>query len=127
MLRALISTAVTAVMALFAAAPALAAPGYVPGEVLVKYAGGTTAKAEGPVQSKTVKVRSGNTVRETVAKLRKDPDVAYAVPNYIAHASFDPERSELRARSGTSTRRSGSTRPRPGTSRARAAFRAATG
>ena len=42
------------------------------------------------MQSKTVKVGSGDTVRETVQKLRKDPDVAYAVPNYIAHASLTP-------------------------------------
>ena len=90
MLRALIPTALAAVLTLTAAAPALAAPDYVPGEVLVKYRNGTTAKAQDPVESKTVKVGSGNTVRETVEKLRRDPDVAYAVPNYIAHASLIP-------------------------------------
>ena len=88
--RALIPTALAAVLVVTAAAPALAAPGYVPGEVLVKYRDATTAKAQDPAQSKAVKVRSGATVRETVEKLRRDPDVAYAVPNYIAHASFTP-------------------------------------
>ena len=90
MLRALISTALAAVLTLVVAAPALAAPAYVPGEVLVKYKDGTTAKAGAPVPSETVKVGSGRTVRETVEKLRRDPDVAYAVPNYIAHASLTP-------------------------------------
>lgn len=88
--RALISTALAAALALTATASALAAPSYVPGEVLVKYKGATTATAQEAVQSKTVKTRPGATVRETVRKLRRDPDVAYAVPNYIAHASFIP-------------------------------------
>ena len=88
--RALIPTALAAVLALTAAAPALAAPGYVPGEVLVKYKDVRTATAQAPVQSETVRVRSGTTVRQTVEKLRKDPDVAYAVPNYIARASLTP-------------------------------------
>ncbi len=38
---------------------------------------------------------AGETVRETVSDLRDDPDVDYAVPNYIAHASFVPERPQL--------------------------------
>jgi serine protease len=80
MLRALISTAVTAVLALAAATPAVAAPAYVPGEVLVKSGG----------ETKSVAVKAGDTVREAASQLRKDPDVAYAVPNYIAHASFTP-------------------------------------
>jgi len=88
--RALIPTALVAVLVLTAAAPALAAPDYVPGEVLVKYKDAAAATVQHAVQSKTVKVGSGDTVRETVKKLRKDPDVAYAVPNYIAHASLAP-------------------------------------
>jgi len=77
-------------LALIAAAPALAATEYVPGEVLVKYRGGTAAKAQDSIQSTTVKVHAGETVRQTVDELRRDPEVAYAVPNYIAHASFTP-------------------------------------
>ena len=86
MLRALISTAVTAILALAAAAPASAAPAYVPGEVLVKSGG----------ETKTVEVEAGQTVKDTVTELRRDPDVAYAVPNYIARASFLPNDPSFR-------------------------------
>ena len=96
MLRALIPTAVAAVLALAAATPASAAPSYVPGEVLVKYKGAAAAKAPGAVQSRTVKVERGATVREKVGELRKDPDVAYAVPNYIARASLVPNDPDFR-------------------------------
>lgn len=85
MLRALISTAVTAVLAL-SATPAFAAPEYVPGEVLVKYKDAPSS----------VKVEAGAAVGKTVSKLRKDPDVAYAVPNYIARASFIPNDPKFR-------------------------------
>ena len=84
--RALISTALAAVLALLAAAPATAAPAYVPGEVLVRHGG----------ETKTVRVPAGETVRETVSELREDPDVAYAVPNYIARASFVPNDPEFK-------------------------------
>jgi len=84
--RALISTAVAAVLALFAAAPALAAPAYVPGEVLVRDGG----------ETKIVPVPAGETVRETVSDLREDPDVDYAVPNFIARASFVPNDPNFR-------------------------------
>jgi len=86
MLRALISTAVTAILALAAAAPASAAPAYVPGEVLVKSGG----------ETKAVEVEAGQTVKDTVTELRRDPDVAYAVPNYIARASFLPNDPSFR-------------------------------
>ena len=86
MLRALISTALTAVLALLAAAPAQAAPAYVPGEVLVRHDG----------ETKAVPVPAGATVRDTVSELRADPDVAYAVPNYIARASFVPNDPNFR-------------------------------
>jgi len=84
--RALISTALAAVLALLAAAPATASPAYVPGEVLVRHDG----------ETKTVRVPAGETVRETVSELRQDPDVAYAVPNYIARASFVPNDPEFK-------------------------------
>ena len=35
-------------------------------------------------------------MRETVSELREDPDVAYAVPNYIARASFVPNDPDFR-------------------------------
>jgi serine protease len=84
--RALISTALAAVLALLAAAPATAAPAYVPGEVLVRHNG----------ETKAVAVPEGDSVRDTVSEFRKDPDVAYAVPNYIARASFVPNDPEFK-------------------------------
>lgn len=66
-----------------AAVPAVAsADDYVPGEVLVKY--------KDAAGSKQVDLPRGDTVKEAVSQLRDDPDVAYAVPNYIAHASATP-------------------------------------
>jgi serine protease len=84
---------------LIGAAPALGAD-YVPGEVVVGYAGGATpakvmavdARAgvretavSAPGGVKVVRTRSGETVSEAAARLRHEPGVAYAVPNYIAH------------------------------------------
>src|SRR5215211_5168108 len=65
---------------LLAAVPGSAsAVKYVPGEVLVKY--------RGTGESKQLDIRDGDTVAQKVAELRNDPDVAYAVPNYVAHAA----------------------------------------
>ncbi len=86
MLRALIPTAVPVVLALVMAAPASAAPAYVPGEVLVRQDG----------ETKAVDVPAGQTVSETVRELRADPDVAHVVPNYIARASFVPNDPNFR-------------------------------
>jgi serine protease len=59
------------------------APGaYVPGEVVLRH--------EGDHGARVVRVREGNSVREAVAELRRDPSVDYAVPNYIARASAFP-------------------------------------
>jgi serine protease len=55
---------------------------YVPGEVLVHHDGSGGATL--------IKVRDGESVRETVSELRRDPNVDYAVPNYIARASGFP-------------------------------------
>src|SRR5215210_1395435 len=63
---------------LLLAAPASAAE-YVPGEVLVKYKDASGSKQLG--------LRDGDTVKEAISELNADPDVAYAVPNYIAHAA----------------------------------------
>jgi serine protease len=59
-----------------------APPAYVPGEVVVRYSGD-----QGPERLQTA---NGESVRETVSDLRRDPRVDYAVPNYIARASAFP-------------------------------------
>ena len=80
------------------AAPAVAAD-YVPGEVVVGYAGnvsptkvmaadaraGVRQTAVSALGVRVVRTRSGQTVAQAVARLRRQPGVAYAVPNYIAH------------------------------------------
>jgi serine protease len=57
-------------------------PGFVPGQVLVKF-GGQPGTRE-------VKLPSRVGVGEAVAALRRNPRVAYAMPNYIATASTTP-------------------------------------
>ena len=98
--RSLLLSAALAAIAL-AVPPQAGAAKFVPGEVLVKYKDGTTgtvkqkvARASGadieagvPGGSEELEIEDGDSVRETVAELRKDPRVAYAVPNYVAHAS----------------------------------------
>jgi serine protease len=75
------AVAMGAVLALLSPAPAAA--DYVPGEVVVKYDGGTRARVH--------QVAPGNSVRGAIAELRDDPDVEYAVPNHIARAAqFTP-------------------------------------
>lgn len=76
--RALLLLATLAASAV-GATPAAAVPAYVPDEVIVKH--------EGAATSQTVTLEEGETVREALDELRNDPRVAYAVPNYIAHAS----------------------------------------
>ena len=90
--------------------PAVArAADYVPDEVIVRYEAGTgggvaaqVAAEAGtePVQalpggSEQLEIDDGDSVRETIAELQKDPNVAYAVPNWHAHAAAvapnDPE------------------------------------
>jgi serine protease len=97
-LRALLPAALA--LTLIVAAPA-AAGEYVPGEVIVKYRDGTTETVEAQVEEATgaeeeqslaggaaqLDIADGDTVPETLAELRDDPNVAYAVPNFIAHAS----------------------------------------
>jgi len=82
--------------------PSLAgASGYVPGEVIVRYKDGTAGRVQEKVEdvtgtqterpvpggSEQLAIEDGDSVKETVAELREDPNVAYAVPNYRAHAS----------------------------------------
>jgi serine protease len=97
--------ALLALTALAVPAGAAAADDYVRGEVIVKYHEGASAKAASTAQklsgtdaeqalpggSEQLAIEDGDSVRETVAELRRDPNVAYAVPNWKAHASaFTP-------------------------------------
>jgi serine protease len=80
---------------------AVAATPYVPDEVIVKYkddasataqaavegSAGTQAEQSIPGGSQQLQIADGDSVKETLEELRDDPSVAYAVPNYIAHAS----------------------------------------
>ena len=83
---------------------------YVPGEVIVKYrdgtgladrsnlqrSAGTAVEARLPGGSQQLEIADGASVSQTVRKLRSDPNVAYAVPNYRAHASqFTPDDPRL--------------------------------
>ena len=93
-----------AVAALFAAPARADAARYVPGEVIVRYEGGSSAATRAAVQrrarlgrsrklpggSRRLEIRDGETVRQTLAELRAEPNVERAVPNHIAHASFLP-------------------------------------
>jgi serine protease len=61
---------------------------YVPGEVVVGYKNGTVA---------THQTEAGQSVPEAAETLKRHPKVAYAVPNYVAHASqFTPDDPYLR-------------------------------
>ncbi|MFD1289306.1 S8 family peptidase [Laceyella putida] len=76
---------------------------YAPGEVVVKYKDTASAsavqsaraKANGQVVEKNSKldfevVKVKGSVEETVAKLKKDPNVEYAEPNFYVHADYTP-------------------------------------
>jgi serine protease len=77
------------------------AANYVPDEVIVRYAegtgggvaaqvaqqAGTEAVAGLPGGSEQLQIEDGESVRETIAELRQDPNVRYAVPNWRAHAA----------------------------------------
>jgi serine protease len=74
---------IAAILALLSLAGPAAADDYVRGEVVVKYDDGGAAKVH--------EIADGDSVRETVAELRDDPGVEYAVPNHIARAAqFTP-------------------------------------
>jgi serine protease len=93
--------AAVAVFVALATAPGAAAADYVPGEVIVKYAPGADHSERAGVQDETgtgrveqlpgdsrkLNILDGESVHETVSELRSDPNVEYAVPNYVAHAS----------------------------------------
>jgi serine protease len=74
---------------------------FVPGEVIVRYHAGTGQAARSSVESRAgtdseselpggsrkLDIEDGESVRETVLELRREPRVASAVPNYVARAS----------------------------------------
>jgi len=99
-----LAAALTSAIALAGCAEARAeAPGgeYAPGEVLVKYAPGTSAGAwaasakaagaEDPAvaaqHTRLLRLASGVSVQAALKKLRREPDVAWAVPDYRARAA----------------------------------------
>ena len=100
-----------AALSLVLLVPAAArAADYVPDEVIVRYeegtGGGVAAQVAAeagtePVQalpggSEQLTIDDGDSVRETIAELRQDPNVAYAVPNWRAHAAArGPERPRV--------------------------------
>jgi serine protease len=83
---------------------------YVPDEVIVHYeqgtGGGVAAQVAAeagadPVQalpggSEQLQIHDGDSVRETIAELKADPNVAYAVPNWRARAAADPDDPSFR-------------------------------
>jgi serine protease len=94
----------TAALSLLLLLPAGARAGdYVPDQVIVGYADGTgggvaaqvaqdagTEPVAGlPGGSEQLQIEDGASVRETIAELKEDPNVEYAVPNWRAHASAE--------------------------------------
>src|SRR3954451_19306788 len=90
-----------------AAAQAAAKPAYVPGEVVVRV-GPAASTAQHAVEEAGVRagvgvataprtrvlpLRAGETVKGAARRLRRQPGVSYAVPNYVAHVSgaYDPD------------------------------------
>lgn len=70
-----------ALLGLLSLAATAEAAEYVPGEVVVGYDNGTVA---------TAATRAGQSVPERASELRRQPQVAYAHPNYIARAAQTP-------------------------------------
>jgi serine protease len=100
-----------AVLGLLLAVPAAAsASDYVADEVIVRYEDGTSggvaaqvageagaeAVSELPGGSEQLQIEDGDSVRETIAELRADPNVAYAVPNWKARAAQVPNDPNFR-------------------------------
>ena len=107
-----------AAIAVVLAVPAGArAAEYVPDEVIVRYqqgtGGGVAAQvaAEAGTQavqalpggSQQLEIEDGDSVRETIAELRADPNVAYAVPNWRARAAGVPDDPAFRLQWNLST------------------------
>jgi len=79
--------------------------GYAPGtdhaeQVATAHGAGTAAEEAITPTTRVVRTRPGESTRAALARLRADPDVAYAVPNVLAHAADftpnDPGRAHVR-------------------------------
>ena len=96
----LVAAGLVAIATILVLAHAALAADYVPGQVVVGYVPkpvasvaqafatrmGARAAASSPEpQSQLLKLPHGVTVSQAIAKLRREPGVAYVVPNYIAH------------------------------------------
>ena len=100
-LLSLLAAALASAPAQASAQPPAEHENYVPGEVIVRYHAGTGQAARSRVESRTgtdsegelpggsrkLGIEDGESVQETVLELRRDPRVAYAVPNHVAQAS----------------------------------------
>jgi len=92
---ALVAVACLAILA-FVASAAQAA-GYVPHEVIVGYRTGAletpalsrlgvrSSSATATPGSRVLHLRRGESVSDAIARLRRQPGIAYALPNYVAH------------------------------------------
>ncbi len=109
-----IAAAIAAVLTLPASAaaaddaPTAAAPDVVPGEVLVRYAPGSSGAERADVRqdagarvieglglprAQLLRITDGESVAATVAELEADPDVAYAEPNQLLRPAAMPDDS----------------------------------
>lgn len=93
--------AMAAIAGGMAAAPAGAAPPYVPGRVVVGYRSAPSPMLQADIASRTgarpqspatpdaqlYRVPAGESLRTAIARLRAVPGVAYAVPDYLAHTA----------------------------------------
>jgi len=94
-------------------APRSQPPAYVPGEVIVGYTHAAEVTADAlrvgarrwtpapAPDSRLLRLPRGESVPEAIARLRREPGIAYALPNYIAHATGefipnDPGRAHRR-------------------------------
>lgn len=98
-IRLLVLAAAAALI--LAAAPTAGASNYVRGRVIVGYEFGLTKDARAsvakaanvvggakmPEGARIVRTRPGESVQAAIKRLRANPRVRYAVPNYVAHAS----------------------------------------
>jgi serine protease len=97
-------------LTLLAAPAAAEAAEYVPSQVIVKYRAGTPESVRAELESlagtdtrrelaggsEQLAIEDGESVHATLDELRGDPNVAYAVPNFKAHASALPNDPGLR-------------------------------
>jgi serine protease len=90
MIRSLpISAALALLATAIAVAPAEAATGISPAREFAPHE--VVVKLRGAGRERTVRLRKGVGVHAAAAALRRDPRVAYAVPNYVATASALPD------------------------------------